>query len=140
MLGPLQFIIYINDLDFGIGSEVSKFADDTKVGKVIRTDQDARELQGDLDRIYDWAMKWQMEFNIGKCSILSVGRNSSVYYYSLNATPIDRSRCERDLGVLVSSDLRPRNHCIQVKNRASRVLGFITRSVSNRSADVILKL
>ncbi len=43
-------------------------------GKVIRTDQDVRELQGDLDRLSDWARKWQMEFNIGKCSILSVGR------------------------------------------------------------------
>ncbi len=51
----------------GIVSEVSKFADDTKVGKVIRTDKDARELQGDLDRLFDWARKWQMEFNIGKC-------------------------------------------------------------------------
>ncbi len=49
MLGPLLLIIYINDLDTGISSEVSKFADDTKVGKVIRTDQDALELQGDLD-------------------------------------------------------------------------------------------
>ncbi len=73
MLGPLLFIIYINDLDSGISGEDSKFADDTKVGKVIRTDQDARELQNDLDRLYDWARKWQMEFNIGKCSILSVG-------------------------------------------------------------------
>ncbi len=57
MLGPLLFIIYINDLDSGIRSEVSKFADDTKVGKVIRTDRDARELQGDLDRFHDWARK-----------------------------------------------------------------------------------
>ncbi len=47
------FIIYINDLDSGISSDVSKFADDTKVGRVIRTDQDASELQDDLDRLYD---------------------------------------------------------------------------------------
>ncbi len=49
MLGPLLFIIYISDLESGIRREVCKFADDTKVGKVIRRDQDARELQGDLD-------------------------------------------------------------------------------------------
>ncbi len=81
-----------------------------------------------------------MEFNIGKCNILSVGRNNPLHNYSLNATPIDRSSCEKGLGVLVSSDLCSRNQCIQAKNRANRVLGFITRSVSNRSADVILKL
>ncbi len=43
MLRPLLFIFYINDLDSGITSEFSKFADDTKAGKIIRTDQDARE-------------------------------------------------------------------------------------------------
>ncbi len=51
MLRLLLFIIDINDLDSGISSEVSKFADDTKVGKLIRTDQDARELQGHLDSL-----------------------------------------------------------------------------------------
>ncbi len=51
-------------------SEVSKFVDDTEVGRVIRTEQDANELQGDLDGLYDWARKWQMEFNIGKCSVI----------------------------------------------------------------------
>ncbi len=44
--------------------------------------QDARELQGDLDRLYDWVRKWQMEFNIGKCSTLSVGRNNPLHNYS----------------------------------------------------------
>ncbi len=139
-VGSTAVIIYNNDVDSGISSEISKFADNTKVGRVIRTDQDASELQGDLDRLYDWARKWQMEFNVGKCSILSVGRNNPFHNYSLNAIPIDRSNCERDLGVLVSSDIRPRNQCIPAKNRANRVLGFITRSVSNRSADIILKL
>ncbi len=62
-----------------ISNEVSKFADDTKVGKVIWTGQDARELQGDLDRRYDWARTWQMEFYIGKCSILSIGQNSPLH-------------------------------------------------------------
>ncbi len=111
-MGPLSFIIYINDLGSGIISEVSKYEDDTKVGRIIRTAQDASELQGDLERLYDWARKWQKEFNIGKCSIMSAGWNNPLHNYSLNATPLDRSRCERDLGVIVSSDLRPRNQCI----------------------------
>ncbi len=112
MLGPLLFIIDINDLDSGISSEISKFADETKVGRVICTDQDASELQGDLDRLYEWARKYQLEFNTGKRSILSVGRYNPLHNYSLNAMPMDRSSCERDLGVLVRSDLRPRNNCI----------------------------
>ena len=140
VLGPLLFIIYINDLDVGLSSDVSKFADDTKVGRVIRTEQDAGELQRDLEKLYEWTRKWQMEFNIGKCSVMSAGRNNPLHNYSLNDTPLGRSNCERDLGVRVSSDLRSRNQCLQAKNRANRVLGFISRSVSNRSAEVILKL
>ncbi len=99
VLGPLLFIIYINDLDSGISNEVSKFANDTKVGRVIRTNKDASELRGDLDRLYDWARKWQMEFNIGKCSVMSTGWNNPLHNCSLNDTPLGRSSCEKDLGV-----------------------------------------
>ncbi len=42
-------------MDSGISSEVSKFADDTKVGRIIRTAQDASEQQGDLDRSKEMA-------------------------------------------------------------------------------------
>ncbi len=56
-----------------------------------------------------------MEFNIGKCSILRVGKNNFLYGCSLNATFLGSSRCERDFRVLVSSDLRSRNQCIQAK-------------------------
>ncbi len=55
----------------GISSKVSKYADDTKIGRVIRTNQDDNELQGDLDRLDDWVRKWQMEFNAGKCCVMS---------------------------------------------------------------------
>ncbi len=53
---------------------------------------------------------------------------------------IGRTDFERDLGVLVNSGLKLRKQCISVRNRASRVLGFINRTVTNRSADVILRL
>ena len=94
VLGPLLFIIYINDLDVGISSDVSKFVDDIKIGRVIRTEQDASDLQGDLERLYDWTRKWQMEFNFGNCSVMSAGRNNPLHNYSLNDTPLGRPNCE----------------------------------------------
>ena len=60
--------------------------------------------------------------------------------YTLNNNIINKSECERDLGVMVSKDLRPRQQCISARNKANRVLGFISRSVSNRTSKVILKL
>jgi hypothetical protein len=53
VLGPLLFIIYINDLDVGINSSISKFADDTKIGRVINTAEDNIALQEDLDKLVE---------------------------------------------------------------------------------------
>ena len=49
VLGPLLFIIYINYSDFGISSNISKFADDTKIGRQISLDRKAMVLQGELN-------------------------------------------------------------------------------------------
>lgn len=54
----------------------SKFADDTNIGRVIQSDHDISIFQDELDRLYDWAGKWKMEFNVRKCSAMRVGRNN----------------------------------------------------------------
>ena len=140
VLGPLLFIIYINDIDIGITSRISKFADDTKIGRVIETDIDIAALQKDLDNLNEWSDKWQMKFNVDKCRVLNIGKPQIVANYSIGNIQIGKSDCEKDLGVLVSNDLKSRKQCINVRNKANRVLGFISRSVSNRTSEVILKL
>ena len=140
VLGPLLFIIYINDLDVGINSNISKFADDTKIGRVMNSTEDNIVLQKDLDQLVEWSEKWQMKFNIEKCKVLKLGRLDNGSRYQLDNLDISISECERDLGVMVSKDLKPRQNCINVRNKANRVLGFISRSVSNRSASVIMQL
>ena len=69
-----------------------------------------------------------------------LGRPNLDEKYKLDNTELDNSECEKDLGVLVSSDLKPSNHYINARNNANRILGFISRSVSNRTAEVFLKL
>ena len=140
VLGPLLFIIYINDLESGISSDISKFADDTKIGRPIMNIHEVRRLQEDLDRLHDWSEKWKMQFNVNKCSIMSIGRGNWQVDYTLNDTALGRTESARDLGVQVSRDLRPREQCIIARNRANKILGFIGRSVTNRSSEVILKL
>ena len=77
VLGPLLFIIYINDIDEDILSLVLKFADDTKVFRKVKTPADARALQDDLDRLYRWSDDWQMLFNIDKCKCLHFGHRKT---------------------------------------------------------------
>ena len=63
-----MFLIFINDLDEGINSNILKFVDDTKIFKV-RNSTDCNQLQADLDKLVLWAQKWQMEFNVDKCKV-----------------------------------------------------------------------
>ena len=63
VLGPLLFLIYINDLDNSIVSKISKFVDDTKLCRSSRHPDEVLELQEDLNRLVDWANTWQMTSN-----------------------------------------------------------------------------
>ena len=66
VLGPVLFLVYVNDIDDGLTCKVSKFADDTKIGRKITTTSDKEELQADLDKLTSWAHKWLMDFNVDK--------------------------------------------------------------------------
>ncbi|KAF2353064.1 Reverse transcriptase domain [Trinorchestia longiramus] len=66
VLGPLLFIIYINDLDVGIISKINKFADDTKLCHRVFTERHRATIQSDLHRLLRWTETWQMSFNIEK--------------------------------------------------------------------------
>lgn len=59
---------------------------------------------------------------------MSVARNTPSDDYCFNITPIRMFSCERDLEALVSSDHTPRARCVQSRNRANRILGFISKS------------
>ena len=67
VLGPLLFLIFINDLEDNTSGNVLKFADDTKIFRQVRDVQDNFSMQADLDQLVEWADKWQMQFNVSKC-------------------------------------------------------------------------
>ena len=76
VLGPILFLIFINDLDDAVPlvDILSKFADDTKLGKVMRTAEDGRILQEALDQLLLWADRWGMRFNVKKCKVMHFGK------------------------------------------------------------------
>ena len=109
ILGPLLFIIYINDLETGVNSDISKFADDTKIARSVKNICDARMLQDDLNRLYEWSEKLQMEFNVNKFSIMSVDKGNRPVDYTLDDTILGRSYSVRGLGVQVNVTCAPGN-------------------------------
>ena len=76
VLGPLLFLIFINDIDSSLTSCISKFADDTKLYRKISNLDDALLLQKDLDKLFSWSQTWQMSFNADKCKVLHFGPKS----------------------------------------------------------------
>ncbi len=79
VLGPVLFIIYINDIDGGLNNYISKFADDTKIGNSIVDDHDRLNLQEDLRKISQWSERREMPFNVNKCYILHVGTRNQKF-------------------------------------------------------------
>ena len=75
VLGPILSLIYINDLPDGVThSTVHLFADDCILHRHVTDKIDINQLQTDLDMIAKWQETWLMEFNVGKCFTMRVGR------------------------------------------------------------------
>ena len=78
VLGPLFFLIYINDMPGLVNSITKLFADDTKIIKLIRNSLDIVDLQIDVDRLALWTKDWQMNFNAEKCKYM-IFKNRSYF-------------------------------------------------------------
>ena len=88
VLGPMLFLLYINDINSAITSKIKLLADDSVLYINIYNQNDQVILQNDLDTIISWAEKWLMELNINKCSVLSttLKHNSIFHDYNILVT------------------------------------------------------
>ncbi len=94
ILGPVLFIIYINDLVETVtnGSSIYLYADDAKIYKYCSRSTDCISLQSDVNNLVNWSDKWLMNLNIKKRKIVSYSRelNYATDYY-INNVKLDRS-------------------------------------------------
>ena len=84
VLGPLMFLIYINDIGDKVSSSLQLFADDCVLYRTVMSLEDSKQLQYDLDSIIEWSQIWQMNFNIRKCTVLQCYRTNSPYLSKLS--------------------------------------------------------
>ena len=140
VLGPVLFLVYINDIDEGITGIISKFADDTKIANTVVSNAQVVEMQKNLDKLSAWGKKWQMSFNVEKCKVLHIGYRNGKAKYIMNDTQLKSVDRETDLGVLISNNLKPCQQCSEVVKRANKIIGLIGRSFQYKSKDTILTL
>ena len=142
VLGPVLFNIFINDLDSAATDSqlLKKFADDTKVAQVIKSESDAAELQSTLNRLSDWADNWGMDFNVAKCHVMHIGRTNPKHPYQMRGTVLEKTTEERDIGVIVADNLKPAAQCRKAAHTANTVLGQILRAFHYRDRHIFLSL
>ena len=131
VLGPLLFVVYINDLPDEVMSDIFLFADDTKIFKEVTSVHDSLIIQADIDTLEQWSQKWLLRFHPDKCHVLTLGKFSNIVHahgYALNGKELEHVFVEKDLGVLVDAELTFADHISEKVNKANSMLGVIKRS------------
>ena len=140
VLGPVLFLIYINDLDQGIMSKLGKFADDSTLCKSVSCQTAVDMLRNDLVLLEKWSDMWQMKFNLEKCSVIHLGRNNGENQNCLGNVKLKCSAKERDLGVVVDKTMKFSEQVNSAVGKANATLGMIKRSITCKSKNIVTKL
>ena len=119
---------------------ILKFADDTKLFGKIKDSMDVQKFQDDIDKLLKWSEEWQMLFNTSKCKVMQVGKPSFQRQYYMKDEQLEVVCYEKDLGVLISNDLKVSQQCQQAYNKASKILGLVNRTIEYRDTDILLRL
>ena len=135
-----MFLIYTNDLDINIQNMLLKFADDTKLFGSVTSSGEQLSMQNDLSTLLSWSVDWQMLFNIEKCKVMHFGHNNTLFDYQLEGRYLDKVTEDKDLGIVVSNDLKVSKHCSQAYAKANKLLGVISRTIVYKTSDILLQL
>ena len=119
VLGPLLFVVYINDLESGLINEVLKFADDSKLFGAVSSPEDVDKICQDLFKLSNWSDEWLMVFNEAKCKVMHLGHNNPRALYSINEYNLEETSEERDLGIIVQNNLKVSTQCSKVVKTAN---------------------
>lgn len=148
VVGPLMFILYINDLPDNIKSSLVMFADDTKCYREITSskDTDYKILQEDINKLQSWSQDWLLQFHPEKCKTMTVSKKKEreLRTYSMitnqGTVTLDQVEKEKDLGIIIDNNLTFEDHMNGKINKANSVMGIIRRSFVHMDKEIFLRL
>ena len=153
VLGPILFILYLNDLQSCIkNSVISSFADDTRLKKAINSTHDTQLLQSDLDNSIKWSDENNMLLHQKKFELIthSIGQknhllelpfqNEFIEYHTADGSTISPQSAVRDLGVTITYDVSWSPHITIIVDDARRITSWMLSVFSDRSAKTLLPL
>lgn len=132
VLGPLLFVLFLNDIHVTFASKLLFFADDLKIYRQITSSADCYALQADMEELLRWCISNGMEINVSKTKVITFTRRQSciLFDYKSNSTLLNRVDSIQDLGVVFDSKLKFNEHVSHSTAKAFAVLGFIKRSTT----------
>ena len=132
IIGPLLFVLFINDIVevLSDGTNILMYADDTKIWRVIHSQNDQMILQEDINKLYDWSVANKIKFHPHKCKVVTVSLliNSLHYNYSMNGTDLEFSQSEKDLGITITKNFKWNSHHRTILSKAGQKLGLMKRT------------
>ena len=140
VLGPVLFVIFINDLPESVASEAYLFADDTKIFHIIKNEEDRGELQKDLNKLNKWSNDWLLKFHPQKCKYMTIGKNNDKVSYTLKDQDLQKVKEEKDIGVTIDDELDFESHISEKINKATRTFGMLCRSFNCLDCQTFLSL
>ena len=142
VIAPIMFQIYVNDMQNGVTSYINLFADDAKMFRVIESQDDCQQLQMDINKIYDWSLRWKLEFNAKKCHVMEIGKSKRRprWDYKMEEVVIKKSNEEKDLGVIIQDTLSPERHISNIFNNTYRMLTNIRVAFNYMDKNMMKKI
>lgn len=147
VLGPVLFILYVDDMPNHIESFCKIFADDIKLYSTVGSQNDQDILQSDLLllKLCEWSENWLLDFSVPKCKPIQYGNVTHEYTYHMkdkngNLQPLPDGTEEKDLGIIFQKTLKFVKHINNTVNRANRLIGMIKRTFRTLNRDLFLTL
>ena len=135
VLGPILFLVYLNDLEERVTGNILKFADDTKLFRKVKEIGHKQNVQDDIDKLVKRSEKWQMLFNFGKCKCLHIGPGNTGMNYGMGGTILSKTVKEKDLGVTMNANMKVSEQCRIAVSKGNQVLGMIRRNITYKEKD-----
>ncbi|WP_240991768.1 hypothetical protein, partial [endosymbiont of Tevnia jerichonana] len=130
-MGPLLFLLYINDLPNNLTSNVRLFADDCLLYLPIKSNNDTSLLQKDLLKLEEWQNTWLMKFNPYQMLYNDISlKKPTPNFYTFCGQQLKSVKSQCYLGIQISNTLNWTAQCNSVAMKAQQTLGVIRRNLN----------
>ena len=144
ILGPLLFLIFINDLPNATNFFIKLFADDTFLcakNKDIMSLQ--TEVNFELQKVNDWLICNKLTLNIDKCKFMIISNKKKIpenFFVSIDDSPLKQCNQYKYLGVMMDKNLNWKAHIDYISSKISKACGIISKLRYSVSTKLLVEI